>query len=156
MREILFRAKTVKGGQWIYGDLFHSGTEPSDGEFAISYWDDEDGWMNEPVQPETIGQFTGLLDSNNVRIFEGDILNVTFHEYDRVGRFYACTDLKPYYRGVVTWNDRLGKYEILIEKNSQFNGSSHIVSCEIGWGHEEFLVVGKYIDDPFPLQRDEH
>ena len=154
MREILFRAKTVKNVHWIYGDLFHAGTEPSDGEFAISYWDDEDGWMNEQVQPETIGQFTGLLDSNNVRIFEGDIVNVTFHEYDRVGRFCACTDLKPYYRGVVTWNDRLGKYEILIEENSQFNGTSHIVSCEIGWGHEEFLVVGKYIDDPFPLERD--
>ena len=155
MREITFRAKTVKNVRWIYGDLFKTGTDPSDEEWAIGYWDDEDGWMNERVQPETIGQFTGLLDSNNVRIFEGDIVNVTFHEYDRVGRFYACTDLKPYYRGVVTWNDRLGKYEILIEKNSQFNGSSHIVSCEIGWGHEEFLVVGKYIDDPFPLQRDE-
>lgn len=36
-----------------------------------------------------------------------------------------------------------------------FDKSSHIVSCEIGWGHEELLVVGKYIDDPFPLQRDE-
>ena len=155
MREILFRAKTVKNVRWIYGDLFKTGTDPSDEEWAIGYWDDEDGWMNEQVQPETIGQFTGLLDSNNVRIFEGDIVHVCFNEYDRVGRFCACTDLKPYYRGVVTWNDRLGKYEILIEKNSQFNGNSHIVSCEIGWGHEEFLVVGKYIDDPFPLQRDE-
>jgi uncharacterized phage protein (TIGR01671 family) len=154
MREILFRAKTVKNAHWIYGDLFKTGTDPSDEEWAIGYWDDEDGWMNEQVQPETIGQFTGLLDSNNVRIFEGDIVNVTFHEYDRVGRFCACTDLKPYYRGVVTWNDRLGKYEILIETNSQFDGTSHIVSCEIGWGHEEFLVVGQYIDDPFPLERD--
>ena len=155
MREILFRAKTVKNVHWIYGDLFKTGTDPSDEEWAIGYWDDESGWMNERVQSETIGQFTGLLDSNNVRIFEGDIVNVTFNKYDRVGRFYACTELKPYYRGVVTWNDRQGKYEILIEKNEQFNGLSHIVSCEIGWGHEEFLVVGKYIDDPFPLQRDE-
>ena len=55
MREILFRAKTVKNVHWIWGDLFHAGTEPSDGEFAISYWDDEDGWMNENVQPGTIG-----------------------------------------------------------------------------------------------------
>ena len=45
MREILFRAKTVKSVHWIWGDLFHAGTEPSDGEFAISYWDDEDEWM---------------------------------------------------------------------------------------------------------------
>ena len=69
MREILFRAKTVKNVHWIWGDLFHAGTEPSDGEFAISYWDDEDGWMNENVQPGTIGQFTGLLDKHGKRVF---------------------------------------------------------------------------------------
>lgn len=33
MREIRFRAKTIKDGQWIEGDLFRAGTEPSDGEF---------------------------------------------------------------------------------------------------------------------------
>ena len=82
MREILFRAKTLKHVQWIYGDLFRAGTEPSDGEFAISYWDDEDGWMNENVQPKTIGQFTGCLDKNGLRIFEGDIVEcVSWNEY---------------------------------------------------------------------------
>ena len=154
MREILFRAKTVKNVRWIYGDLFKTGTDPSDGEWAIGYWDDEDGWMNEPVQPETIGQFTGYQDSMNVRIFEGDIVNVHLHEYDMVGRFSTKTDLKPYYRAVVSYNERMCKYELLFEQNEQFNGTSHIVSCEIGWGHEQFLVVGKYIDDPFPLERD--
>ena len=82
MREILFRAKTVKNVHWIWGDLFRAGTEPSDGEFSISYWDDEDGWMNENVQPATIGQFTGLTDKNGKRIFEGDIVEcVSWNEY---------------------------------------------------------------------------
>ena len=82
MREILFRAKTAKNVHWIWGDLFRAGTEPSDGEFAISYYDDEDGWMNENVQPATIGQFTGLTDKNGKRIFEGDIVEcVSWNEY---------------------------------------------------------------------------
>ena len=31
MRDVKFRAKTIKGGQWIVGDLFRASTEPSDG-----------------------------------------------------------------------------------------------------------------------------
>ena len=82
MREIMFRAKTIKGGQWIEGDLFRAGTELSDGKFAISYWDDEDGWMNENVQSGTIGQFTGLKDKKGTEIFEGDIVEcVSWNEY---------------------------------------------------------------------------
>ncbi len=123
MREIEFRAKTVKGGQWIQGDLFRAGTEPSDGEFAISYWDDEDGWMNENVQPKTIGQFTGLVDKNGIRIFEGDILrvkefeNLLMQEFsDDSNRFDLFTieeikgKLNAEYVTPVVWHD--GCYDV--------------------------------------------
>ena len=92
MREILFRAKTIKNVHWIWGDLFHTGTEPSDGEFAISYWDDEDGWMNENVQPGTIGQFTGLIDNRGIRVFEGDILRVKEFENLLIKEFLEDAD----------------------------------------------------------------
>ena len=82
MREILYRAKAMKEPRWVYGDLLRAGTDPADGEYEIMYWDDESGWMQERVDPATIGQFTGCLDKNNMRIFEGDIVEcVSWSEY---------------------------------------------------------------------------
>lgn len=82
MRQIRFRAKALKGRRWVYGDLLHAGTDPADGEFEIMYWDDESGWMQERIDPDTIGQLTSLRDINGKDIYEGDILDVSYADED--------------------------------------------------------------------------
>lgn len=85
MREILFRAKakcdpgrgcrtTYKKGEWIYGLM----TSLCDGVFATMK--NTDGLDGIDIDPETIGQFTGFMDSEQNKIFEGDIIEI--------GRFY--------------------------------------------------------------------
>lgn len=75
MREIIFRAKAIEGGDWVYGDYEYNPAR----EIARIHSYNEDGTYKGQivVDKDTIGQFTEMCDKNGNRIFEGDIVRFT-------------------------------------------------------------------------------
>lgn len=84
MREYLYRGKRMDNGEWVYGDLLHTKTRL--GKIVTEICTLE---MKYRVYPETVGEFTGLTDTNGKKIFEGDI--VSFVHDESFGRPYKIT-----------------------------------------------------------------
>ena len=156
MREILFRGKQKSNGNWVHGDLSYH----RDGRVFIRCWDrlDFDPAYNAyEVNPETVGQFTGLTDKNGKKIFEGDVFEfpdeIFESYYTSCGTEYNSWEIKNY--GVVGYNEDYGRYDFV-----QYKFDNNAVETDL---HEnkylEFAdfvnvleVIGNIYDNPELLE----
>lgn len=96
MREILFRGKRIDNGEWAEGWLVIKKDPVLEITycFILAYGKGECFVTWYPVDPDTVGQYTGMT-KNGKRIFEGDVVRCIRTHCDGKGVvghiiFYEC------------------------------------------------------------------
>lgn len=155
MREILFKAKRVKDGEWIEGyyykvqETVHCFKEDYEKKpvpihhFIIfartTDWELPMQTYQTEIIPETLCQFTGLYDRYGNKIWENDILKMWSDEYVQV-------KFGLYNTGFASGDYNQGFYTAFPE-----------YSCyrhELGYWCKETYVRGNIFDNPELLQEE--
>lgn len=107
MREILFRGKRIDNGEWVIGSFLENcGCQTIIPAASI---------VGLHVDPETVGQYTGMTDKNGKKIFEGDMIKPFDDEVDKMvvefhhGQFLLCLYGERGYMAEYGWEEE-GNY----------------------------------------------
>ena len=121
MREILFRGKRTDNHQWVEGHYIIDDLE-NPNPYIVSRW-------KHRVAHKTVGQYTGMLDKNGKKIFEGDIIRFLY-----IGKNLGV-------EGV----------ETVIFRNAKFCvewGWHREIVCLDGFANTTLEVIGNIHDNP--------
>jgi len=150
MRKIEFRAKDIDNGKWVYGSYvmrqeYTPGAISYDpeGDYqkslkhfifsdGFSDWNMKKPWYKTDIDPATLGQYTGLVDKNKNKIYEGDILG--YRGTDEWYASYYCDTVN------VIYNNQNTRFEV----NKSIHSSHKDIKDILRHG---YVVIGNVCDN---------
>lgn len=141
MREIKFRAKRLEDNKFVTGSLMkYFDIYPHD-DSKIVYYIMNLGGGHAKVDPETIGQYTGLKDKNGKEIFEGDIVKL---ENGFWGGLYNYVEIQEDEYCAVYYDEKYARYDLQTKDNdTEFK---RVVWHQLVNG--EIEIIGSIYDNP--------
>lgn len=127
MKERLFKGKRKDTGEWTEGYFF----KIWDRVFLLWGMTGDSPNMEEVI-PETVGQYTGLLDKHGNKIFEDDIIKVNITQAEDRKTYGDCA----YKIGVIVYNE---DFALFTCKNNFMNFTN--------WAFNDYEVIGNFHDN---------
>ena len=135
MREILFRGKSKHNDEWVNGFysplIWYPSLEQTPSIKTFKGGDME-------INPETVGQYTGLTDKNGTEIFEGDIV--------RINGWWYASGPAGYKKNmtVVKYDNEVCGFTPMCNYDTD---------CGVFHSAEECEVIGNVFDNPELLEK---
>lgn len=140
-REIKFRGKMVPENEWIFGTILRIPAPPvcfgksESDKYYIQFpdtryvpdWNMPYRMVQGEVNPDTIGQYTGLKDENGKEIYRGDIVQGLFADQEE-------SEIK----GQVIYSKGQASYIVIASNNDEW---------ELGY-LDNLEVIGNIYDNP--------
>lgn len=77
MRTIKFRGKNITTNEWVYGNLLYNALI---NKYFIIAMNDNNNLIE--VNTDTIGEYTGIKDNDDIDIYENEIVEITIPFHD--------------------------------------------------------------------------
>jgi uncharacterized phage protein (TIGR01671 family) len=142
MREILFRGKRSKDGEWVQGWFVGKTRNEPYKLPRKKYTIIDENLIAHYIVPSTICQFTGLTDKNGTKIFEGDIV--------KTDEYWCEIGVVKYGEG--TFDSGIYRYTGFYYEDKDGYIDHHSLYQAKDEEDVKFVVIGNIFDNPELLE----